>query len=285
MRDRVRVVVVAFGHAALLSETVSALGGAFDVLVVDNSSDAEVAVVAERHGARYLDPGRNGGFAVGVNLGFAETFAGDERDVLLLNPDAVVTPDQVAQLVRALDDPAADRVGALSPSLRGEDGAPQRVMWPFPHPARAWLEAVGLGRFNRAEQFAVGTVLLLRREAIVEVGGFDERFFLYAEETDWQRRAALHDWSARRVDDVVVTHVGGGTSSDPDRRECLFHAGTETYVRKWFGATGWTAYRTAVWLGSVVRGLVLPGRRGAAALRRARLFRSGPRQAAGFGAE
>lgn len=282
MRDRVRVVVVAFGHAALLSETVSALGGAFDVLVVDNSSDAEVAVVAERHGARYLDPGRNGGFAVGVNLGFAETFAGDERDVLLLNPDAVVTPDQVAQLVRALDDPAADRVGALSPSLRGEDGAPQRVMWPFPHPARAWLEAVGLGRFNRAEQFAVGTVLLLRREAIVEVGGFDERFFLYAEETDWQRRAAERGWESRMVAHVEARHEGGATSSDALRRERLFHAGTETYVRKWFGSGGWRRYRAAVWIGAVVRALLLPGERSAGARVRAAIYRQGPRRAAGL---
>ena len=281
-RPDVRVLIVAFGHAELLASTLSALGGGFDVLVVDNSSDREVEAVVSRHGATYVDPGRNGGFAAGVNLGLTATLIGDERHVLLLNPDAVIQPDDVHMLLEALQGPGAERVAALSPSLIGMDGALQRVMWPFPHPMRAWLEALGLGRLNRAEEFAVGTVLLLRAEAVRDIGGFDERFFLYAEETDWQRRAAARGWAVRHVADVVVSHVGGGTSSDPARREQLFHAGTETYVRKWFGRSGWGTYRAAAWTGARLRGALLPRARGASARARAELYRRGPRRAAGF---
>ncbi|WP_158221163.1 glycosyltransferase family 2 protein [Kineosporia sp. R_H_3] len=279
----VEVLVVAYGQPALLDSTLAALEGCYAVHVVDNSSSHEVAAVAACHGARYTDPGRNGGFAAGVNAGLAHRLAGDPADVLLLNPDAVIAPDGVSALQAALLAPGRERVAAVSPSLREPDGSAQRVMWPFPHPARAWLETLGLGRLNRAADFAVGTVLLLRWEALQDVGTFDERYFLYAEETDWQRQARAKGWTAHHEAAVVARHIGGATSTDPERRERLFHAGTETYVRKWFGTTGWQTYRAASWCGAVARGVALPGRRGAAARARARILRQGPRRVAGLG--
>ena len=135
---------------------------------------------------------------------------------------------------------------------------------------------------NRAPQFAVGTALLLRWETVQEVGLFDESFFLYAEETDWQKRAYRLGWRPLEVGDVVAEHVGGGTSPDPLRREALFHAGAETYIRKWHGRWGWTGYREAQFAGAVVRAAVLRGSRRDAAAYRAWLYRQGPRRAAGL---
>ena len=92
---------------------------------------------------------------------------------------------------------------------------PLRVAWPFPTPPGAWLEAVGLGRLrDRHQAYAVGTVLLLRAAALRQVGGFDERFFLYAEETDWARRAASLGWRHGVVPTVTALHVGAATSTD-----------------------------------------------------------------------
>ena len=65
------VVVVAYGAPELLDECLRGLGGRFPVVVVDNSSDPSVRSVVEGHGATYIDPGRNLGFAAGVNLGLA----------------------------------------------------------------------------------------------------------------------------------------------------------------------------------------------------------------------
>ena len=278
----VRVLVVAYGRPDLLEATLRSLGGRLDVHVVDNSSQPAVAEVAAHCGARYTDPGRNGGFAAGVNVGIADVLTREPADLLLLNPDAELDAAAVEALGARLHAPDATRVGALSPALVDDEGRPQRVLWPFPHPVRAWVEAVGLGRFNRSPDFAVGTALLLRWEAIGDVGGFDERFFLYAEETDWQRRARDHGWTARLVPEVVARHVGGATSSDPLRRERLFHAGTETYVRKWFGPVGWQVYRAASWFGATLRAAALRGERGAAARARASVYRRGPRRAAGL---
>src|SRR5207247_3678936 len=105
---------------------------------------------------------------------------------LLLNPDAVIAPGELERLQEFLHGPGNDRVAAVSPRLRGPDGAEQRVQWSFPTPGRAWAEALGFGRLPTRRTFVIGAVLLLRWEALRQVGLFDERYFLYAEEADWQ---------------------------------------------------------------------------------------------------
>ena len=156
----------------------------------------------------------------------------------------------------------------------------QRVAWPFPTPLRMWREAVGLGGSPR-EQFLIGAALMIKWEAWADVGGFDERFFLYAEETDWQLRASLRGWSVALIPEVTAFHRGAGTSSDVQRREILFHAGTETYIRKWYGNVGWAIYRSAAILAAGLRVLLAGGRR-SVAWRRLQIYMRGPRRAAGL---
>jgi GT2 family glycosyltransferase len=239
-----------------------------------------VCSVVLKHGAEYMDPGKNLGFGAGVNVALRRLLGGPARDILLLNPDATVTPDDLETLVDYLHDSDNERVGAVSPRLRGDDGDEQRVEWPLPSPARAWAEAFGLGRLPARRTFVIGAVLLLRWEALREVGLFDERFFLYAEEVDWQRRALALGWRSQLCDEVVASHVGAGTSDDPLRREALFYAAHETYIRKWYGSSGWWAYRCAACLGAAGRAAVLRSDRRAAARRRALLYLRGPRRSA-----
>ena len=143
--------------------------------------------------------------------------------------------------------------------------------------ARALLEAVGLGKLNdRRQDFVIGSVLLLRAEALDQVGPFDEDFFLYAEETDWARRAALMGWRHKLVAEVVARHTGAGTSADPVRRETHFLAGQERYLRKHHDAEGWILARVAGLVGAVGRARALSGARSRDAQHRARLLRRGP---------
>jgi GT2 family glycosyltransferase len=278
---QVEAVVVAYGAADDLSACLSALSGSLPVTVVDNSSDHDVAEVARRHGARYDDPGQNLGFGAGVNRALRGLLSGTPCDVILVNPDAVIGTEQALLLQRKLHSPGMERVAALSPQLVSTDGTGQRVFWPFPSPAAAWREALRCGTRADETGFAVGTVLLLRWEALHQVGLFDEQFFLYAEETDWQRRALDLGWRSAVCDQVTVPHRGAGTSADPQRREALFHAGTETYLRKWFGTRGWASYRLAVLVGCGIR-LAAPGAVGRAASARGRLYLRGPRRVAGL---
>lgn len=271
----VEVVVVAYGRPDLLD---AALRPVLDlpVTVVDNSSSPEVAAVCERLGVRYLDPGRNGGFGAGVNHALARRLDPD-ADVLLLNPDAVVTPDDLRRLHAALlDDP---HLASVAPSQVDEEGRPARVTWPFPSPARVWLEAAGAGRLGRGDSrsgYVIGSVLLLRREALAQVGGFDEDFFLYAEETDWAYRAHRLGWRHREVPEARAIHAGAATSADAVRRDTHFHASQERYLRKHFGPLRWQLARGAVIVGAAGRGALLRGDRGRGARARAALYLTGP---------
>ena len=135
---------------------------------------------------------------------------------------------------------------------------------------------MGLARLRRGPKYVIGSVLLLRGEAVEQVGGFDEQFFLYAEETDWAYRAHCLGWRHRAVPEVLALHRGAGTSTDSVRRDAHFFASQERYYRKHHGLGGWQAARAANWFGATARGIVLPGARGAAARSRARRFRTGP---------
>lgn len=266
------IVVVAYGAPDLVRRALTPVAGR-TVTVVDNSSLPEIAAVCAELGVRYLDPGTNGGFAAAVNTVLADRLA-PGRDILLLNPDATIDPDQIALLQRALHaDPGLASVG---PAQVDEHGRPARVRWPFPTPGGAWAEALGLARLRRGPGFVIGSVLLLRGAALDQVGGFDERFFLYAEETDWAYRAHLLGWRHAVVPDAHALHTGAGTSTDTLRRDIHFHASQERYYRKHFGTIGWALTRAAVVTGSAVRGTLFGGERGRAAWRRAALYTRGP---------
>jgi GT2 family glycosyltransferase len=280
MTRPVHAVVVAYGAEDALERALAGLENSVAVSVVDNSSSEQIRRVVSRHGAEYVDPGRNLGFGAGANLALRRFLAGEPCDVLLLNPDAVLAPKHLETLVAFLRDPRNDRACAVAPRLVDDEGREQRVAWPFPTPARAWMVAVGLGRASSRQTFVIGAVLLLRWEALRDVGLFDERFFLYAEETDWQRRAARCGWVSALCSDAVAVHTGAATSEDSHRRESLFHAAQETYIRKWHGSLGWTSYRTAACLGAFARVLALTGDRRSRYARIALLYARGPRRAA-----
>jgi len=273
------IVIVAYRRPELLATTLAALHTGskdedFPVTIVDNSSSSEVRDVAGRYGAGYIDAGTNLGFASAVNIALAN-LSTPGADVLLLNPDAQVGTGTVASLQAKLH--AESRLACVAPAQTSPDGTVQRVAWPFPTPARTWLEALGLGRLVRAEDFLIGSVLLLNGAALREVGDLDEAYFLYAEETDWQRRARDAGWGVKLCGELTAVHVGAATSSDdPGRREILFAGAQEMYMRKWYGRSGWACARTAVVLGAVVRAMLLSGERRRAAMRRARHYVAGP---------
>jgi GT2 family glycosyltransferase len=201
------------------------------------------------YGGRYVALGRNVGFAAGVNLALAEC---QGRDVLLLNPDARLSPETPQALAAVLhEDPLT---AAVAPRLAYPNGAPQRVVWPVPSPREAWIDALKLRRaFAPRRVFLAGAVLLLRAEALNDVGWFDERFFLYAEECDWQFRAVRRGWRLRLAEDLVAVHVGGGSSEHESFREQHFRESAELFARKWYGASGWGSMRAASLLGATLR--------------------------------
>jgi GT2 family glycosyltransferase len=232
------VLVVAYGPLDPLRECLTSVG-LHAVLVVDNGQDERVRQLCAELGMRYVRADTNRGFAAGVNLGLAALDA--DSDVLLLNPDAVLAPGAVAALQTALH--ADVRLAAVAPRLVSPDGVALRVRWPMPGPAQVWRDALGLAPARAADTFVVGTCLLLRREALAQVGGFDERYFLYAEEADWQRRALAAGWKVGVAEDVVVVHAEHGSSADPLERTRRFTSSALLFADRWYGPVGAALYR------------------------------------------
>lgn len=268
----VEIIVVAYGSTDLLRQSLAPVAG-MPVTVVDNSSLPEIARLCGELNVRYLDAGANRGFAGGVNIALTDRLIPD-ADVLLLNPDAQIHPDQITALQHGLR--SRPDLASVGPRQNDIEGNQARVEWSLPSPWNAVVEAVGLTRLQRGPTFVIGSVLLMRAEAISQVGLLDERFFLYSEEADWAYRAHRLGWHHAQVDGAFAMHRGGATSSDTRRREAHFHASQERFYRKHFGAAGWQTVRAAVWLGSMIRAVALPGERGSQARRRAALYRLGP---------
>lgn len=267
----VSVVVVSHNTRELLTrclDAVAAQDGVFETLVVDNAStDGSAALVRERFpGVELVVLEDNVGFARANNLGF-ERCRGEY--VLLLNPDCFLEPDALRRLVASAR--RRPEAGALGPRLHNPDGSLQRSAWPFPRPARLLAEAVLLHRplrrlgliedlgtwahdEERAVDFLVGACLLLRRDALAEVCGFDERFWLYGEEADLCLRLARRGWKVVLVPDARALHVGGASSGGSPARLRHFYRGQKTFLRKHGGPLAWPLARAALLAGSLLRG-------------------------------
>ncbi len=123
--------------------------------------------------------------------------------------------------------------------------------------------------------WAIGACLLVRRQVVEQVGGFDPSFFMYAEETDWQKRIRDAGWAIHFTPQAQVTHLGGASgASDRARVNRLFFEGIDRYQLKHYGPAGLIAFRLAMAVGGLGRlpvwtlaYLVRPGARAKAAQR------------------
>lgn len=268
----IRAVVVSYNTRELTTRCVRAIRGSrlenLEMCVVDNASqDGSVQAL------RDIDPAmevialpQNMGFGAANNRGVGCSRA---PFVALINSDAFVGEHTLSALRAYLMQ--HPRVGVVGPRLLNADGSPQPCWFPFPSPARAWRENLGLywilnavrrvlRRKNRLESGAVdwvsGACLMVRREVWLASCGFDEQFFLYSEETDWQRRVRDLGWEIHGVAEAVATHVGGasGTGFSSATRE-FFWEGVDRYFRAHFGARGLLALRGATAVGAALRGM------------------------------
>jgi GT2 family glycosyltransferase len=156
------------------------------------------------------------------------------------------------------------------PKLLNVDGTLQRSAWPFPDPARLLLEALGLHRIlrrtpfyddlgvwehdtERTVDFVIGACLLLRADALRDVSGFDETFWLYGEEADLQKRLTMRGFSVLFTPHAVATHVGGASAMESAERLRHFYAGQMNFLRKHNGRWAWPMARAALLLGSILR--------------------------------
>jgi hypothetical protein len=269
-----------------------------EIIIVDNASaDASVAMLREEFPWVQVIPNtQNLGFTRANNQGLAQS---QGRYVLFLNPDTEVH----AAALRTMLDYAETypAVGVIGPQLRYADGSVQSSRRRFPTVATFFLEATVLQRWwprqrvldryyvldrpddvVSAVDWVVGACMLVRRAVLDQIGGFDEGFFMYAEEMDLCRRAVTAGWQVIYLPAAVVKHHEGKSSEQVvAARHIRFHTSRVRYVRKHHGQLAATAVRSfllltfvylwteeaAKWLAS----FVLASQRAKRAMRRERM--------------
>jgi N-acetylglucosaminyl-diphospho-decaprenol L-rhamnosyltransferase len=218
---------------------------AVEIVVLDNASDdGSVEAVRRRFpGVDVITQEFRAGFGANHNTVIRATTG---RYVYVLNEDTESEDWGFARIVAEMD--AHPMVAALGPRIVDPKGRPQRSAWRFPSPAVALLGLPTLGRVGvaqskgarpRSVDWVMGAALVLRREALEQVGLFDESFFIYFEEVDLCLRLRGAGWAVRYLPEVTVVHHESQSSAQiPERRINEVWRGRRRYWRKHHSAAG-----------------------------------------------
>ena len=224
-----------------------------EVIVVDNAStDHSLDALAGLPNVQIIKNATNVGFATACNVGIRVASA---PFLLFLNPDCFFKPDTLIRLLEAMR--FDERVGMVGGLLVNPDGTEQAGgRRAIPTPWRSFVRAFGLARFadrwprlffdfhlhkqplpnhNIEVEAISGACMMVRREAIQDVGEWDERYFLHCEDLDWCMRFRQKGWKILFVPSARVTHALGVSSrSRPIFVEWHKHKGMIRFYRKFF---------------------------------------------------
>ena len=284
----VAVVVVTYNAMPWLTRCLESVAGVECVVVDHGSTDGSVEA-ARAAGVTVVEQ-ENRGLAAGWNRGLRET---EGRYVLILNADAWLLDGALERLVAFAD--AHPRAAVVGPRLRNPDGTLQRSVRGFPTlwrlateylflrklaPHSTALNAFYAGGFDhesvREAEFVMGAVMLVRREAIAEVGPLDESFFLFSEEVDWCYRFAQAGWEVVFTPEAEAVHVGGASHGGRLFDQQLL--GHLRFLAKHRGLAYAERARKLLVVSLRLRGLLFRGERG-------RMYREGARFLASGSAE
>jgi N-acetylglucosaminyl-diphospho-decaprenol L-rhamnosyltransferase len=232
--DDVCVIIVSHDGKRWLDAALSSLYASagdldLDVVVVDNGSDGSAAYVEERFPRARSIVCANRGFGAANNVALETA---DARYVLFLNPDTEFLAGNLEGLVAALD--RRPRIGLAGVRQVGSGGEVAASIRRFPSTLNMLAEALAIERIPVLRRFlgervlapsayeretpcdwTSGSFMLARRDALAVTGGFDERFFLFSEETDLCWRLKDAGWEVAHLPLVTIRHFESERSATP----------------------------------------------------------------------
>ncbi|HUU44241.1 MAG TPA: glycosyltransferase family 2 protein [Acidobacteriota bacterium] len=245
----VGVVVVTFNSAPEIAACLTSINDAATlpthIVVVDNASaDNTVAVIQESFPSVTLIRNSDNRYYAAASNQALRAVGG--RCILLLNPDTVLAAGSIDALARFLDEhPDA---AAVAPQLIGPDGNAQRSVRRFPGLDTLWYDLTGLAfLFPRSPRFGrwrmhdfdpkveqtidqpMASCLMIRREALEQIGLFDERYPMFFNDVDLCRRARATGYTIYYTPSVQVRHLGG--ASIRRRKVRMIWMGHTAYLR------------------------------------------------------
>jgi GT2 family glycosyltransferase len=273
---RLSIVIVNWNTGKLLSRCLASVhatlpAGESEVVVVDNaSSDASLTGVEQRFPRiRLTRNPRNVGFSRANNQGIRQC---EGTHVMLLNPDTEVLPGALDRMLEVLEKDQA--VGAVGPRLVNRDGSLQpscfpeptlaRELWRLFHLDAIWTRAsYPLKGWDQSTSHEVdviqGACVLVRREALDQVGLLDEEYFMYSEDYTLSRRLRDAGWRLMWVPTAGVIHLGGqSTKLTPTEMFLHLYRAKVQYFRKHFSRGTALAYKLILVAAAAARLILAP---------------------------
>lgn len=273
-----------------LAAEVKTVAGGTRVVVTDNASGddsvEQIRGAIETNGwdwVTLVPLPKNGGFAYGNNRAIEPALAGEDKPqyVYLLNPDTVVLPDALRELVKFLD--ANPNVGIAGGRAVNPDGSVRNSAFRFHTVLSEFEGSIRLGVVTKLlkkhvvaepppEQpqqvdWVSGASMIVRREVFEKVGLLDEGYFMYFEETDFCLRAARAGFPCWYVPSSKIIHLVGqssgvtGARRAAKRRPAYWFESRHRYFRRNYGA--WkTLAADLLWTGGFAVSAVLMKLRG-----------------------
>lgn len=255
----VSIIIVNYNGGPLLHDAVAAALSSsipVEVLISDNgSTDGSLNAVYQAFGkdrrVHIISNGSNLGFSRANNIALKQA---QGNYVLLLNPDCIIQPDTLTQMLDIMDaNPDAGMAGCL---IRNPDGTEQPgCRRAVPTPWRTFVRVLHLNKlFPNNPRFRTfllhqeplpqtpepveaisGAFMLVRRETMEQVGLLDDDYFMHCEDIDWCMRFRQAGWNILFVPDVEVLHYKGACSKDhPILVLYHMHRGMIRFYRKFF---------------------------------------------------
>lgn len=223
MKQLVSVVIVGFNHEFYLRACLTSLQqqdhSAIEIIYVDNASaDDSVALVAKFDCVKIIRNDANFGFAKGNNIGIEQA---QGEFVFVLNPDTTLAPDCISRLVAYMHD--VQDVGICMPKLLHQERPDTINSVGMTYDRRGHQYHIGDGEVD-AGQYAnpmeillvAGACMFCRKETLEQIGGFDESYFAYYEDTELSLRTWWHGWRCVYVPNAVVYHMRNAAAKSSD---------------------------------------------------------------------
>ncbi len=242
----------------------------YEILVLDNaSSDGSVQMLEKEFPeVKLMVSERNLGFSKGHNLAAR---AAQGKYLFILNPDTEVLPGALDALIAYAEQ--HPEVGIIGPKILNPDGSLQYSCRRFPNPAAALFRNTPLGKLFpnnpytrdylmtdwdhnsiREVDWVSGAALLVRREVFERLGGFDEQFFMYCEDTDLCYRAWQAGYKVVYFPESKIKHaIGRSTDQVANRMIVTFHKSMYLFYKKHYARRTFVLLRPLVPLGLALR--------------------------------
>lgn len=274
----VGIVIINFRTAGLVKDCLAALGPQLEendarVAIVDNfSNDGSADEIADwlmrgdlwKSRAALIRSPSNEGFSGGNNIGINALDAGC---YVLLNSDTLMRPGALKAMLAAAT--REKDAGLIAPRLEDPDGTPQISVFRFHSPLSEFLTAAETAPLDKLFRFAVVPTpvsdapvtcdwasfacVLIKREALDDVGLMDDGYFMYFEDADYCRALKKHGWRVVYDPSARVVHLRGGSSpvkssmKAKKRPPAYYYAARTRYFRKAYGPLGLPA-ANLMWL-------------------------------------